>query len=219
MHPGAEALMGVEALTAETAEGDAEKLDVITRDLEVAMAGIEPFGEPRTLKEAERRPDWPKWQEAVSEKISRLERFGMWELVTPPSNAKIVGCRWVFRLKHNANGDIDKHRGRVVAKGFTQQFGVDYVETFAPVAKLTLIRVIIALAASEDWELHQMDVKSAYLNGELDEDIYMELPPGYSPPNSAGKVCHLLKSLYGLKQAGHQWYQKLSSAFNDMKFT
>jgi len=178
-----------------------------------------PFGEPNTIQEAQKRDDWERWKEAVTEEIGRLESFGTWQLVKRPTNTNIVGCRWVFREKHDAEGKVAKYRARIVARGFTQEFGVDYEETFAPVAKLPSIRAVIALAIQHSWELHQMDVKSAYLNGDLDKTIYMEIPPGYNPPNSEGKVCRLLKSLYGLKQAGRQWYKKLSETFFSIDFT
>jgi Reverse transcriptase (RNA-dependent DNA polymerase)/Integrase core domain len=173
------------------------------RVLEMAMAVTEPFGEPQTLKQAEKQDDWKQWEEAIAEEIGRLEKFQTWELVDIPKNSNIVGCWWVFRLKHDATGNVVKYRVRVIAKSFTQQPRVDFRETFAPITKLASIWSTIVLAVTHDWELHQMDVKSAYLNGDLEEMIFMDLPPGYTP-SLTGKVCKLKKSIYGLKQAGHQ---------------
>jgi Reverse transcriptase (RNA-dependent DNA polymerase) len=148
-----------------------------------------------------------------------LEKFQTWELVDIPKNSNIVGCWWVFRLKHDAARNIVKYQARIIAKGFTQQPRVDFRETFAPVTKLASIQSTIALAVTHNWELHQMDVKSAYLNGDLEETIFMDLSPGYTPPGSTGKVCKLKKSIYGLKQAGRQWYQKLSNCFDRIGLT
>jgi Reverse transcriptase (RNA-dependent DNA polymerase) len=148
-----------------------------------------------------------------------LEKFQTWELVNIPKNSNIIGYRWVFRLKHNATRNIVKYRACVVAKGFTQQPRVDFRETFAPITKLASIQSMIALAITHDWELYQIDIKSAYLNGDLKEMIFMNLPPGYTPPGSTGKVCKLKKSIYGLKQAGCQWYQKLSNCFDRIGLT
>ena len=164
----------------------------------------EPFGEPRTVKEAMSRDDWPEWKKAIEHELGALEKYGTWSLVPKPDGVNVVGSCWVFRLKHNACGDIERYRARLVAQGFTQIYGVDFLDTFAPVAKLSSIRVILTLAARFDWELEQMDVKSAYLNGELDETIYMRQPPGFEVRGSKDKVCKLQKTLYGLKQAGRQ---------------
>jgi Reverse transcriptase (RNA-dependent DNA polymerase) len=131
------------------------------RALEMAMVATEPFSKPQTLKQAEKQGDWKQWEEAIAEEIGRVEKFQTWELVDIPKNSNIVGCRWVFRLKHDAARNIVKYQARVVAKGFTQQPGVNFGETFAPVTKLASIQSTIMLAVTHDWELHQMDVKSA----------------------------------------------------------
>ena len=114
-------------------------------------------------------------------------------------------------MKQNADGSIERYKARLVAKGFSQKEGIDYTETFAPVAKFCSIRALLALAAQQDMEIHQMDVKTAFLNGDIDVDIYMKQPQGYVIKGKEDYVCKLHKSLYGLKQAGRAWYQKIDN--------
>jgi Reverse transcriptase (RNA-dependent DNA polymerase) len=167
--------------------------------------------EPRSLAEAKRHPDWHLWEKAIQDELGLLHESGTWELTEAPTNANIVGSKWVFRAKKDAAGNVVRYKARLVAQGFSQVPGVDYFDTFAPVAKLASIRTMLMLAAAKDMELHQIDIKGAYLNGELTENerVYMSQPPGYHAPNSSGKVCILQKTLYGLKQSGQHWYQKL----------
>ena len=176
--------------------------------------------EPRNLAEAKRCPDWPLWEKAISEELTTLRKAGTWKLEEPPPGANIIGSKWVFKAKKDPSGKVVRYKARLVAQGFSQVEGVDYFDTYAPVVKLASSRVIIALANRMGWGLHQVDVKGAYLNGELqsDEVLYMHHPPGYREDNS-GRVLHLLKSLYGLKQAGRRWYQKFVSIFNALRFT
>ena len=133
------------------------------------------------------------------EEMKALHKNHTWELVKLPIGKKTVGCRWVFTVKHNADGSIERYKARLVAKWYTQTYGVDYQETFAPVAKMNLIRILLSLAANKDWALHQFDVKNIFLHGDLEEEVYMDIPPGFDDSKSAGKVCKLKKSLYGLK--------------------
>ena len=107
-----------------------------------------------------------------------------------------VGCKWVFTVKYNSDGSIERYKARLVAQGFTQTYGVDYQETFAPIAKLNTIRVFLSLATNNDWQLQQLEVKNAFLNGDLEEGVFMELPPGFDVAREDGKVCKLKKSLY-----------------------
>lgn len=167
--------------------------------------------EPRTLAEAKGRPDWPLWENAIQEELTLLKETGTYKLVDSPAGANIVGSKWVFRAKKDSAGNVVRYKARLVAQGFSQVPGVDYFDTFAPVAKLASIRTVLAMAAHLDLELHQIDIKGAYLNGELTsrERIYMKQPPGFHAPNSSGQVWHLLKTLYGLKQSARRWYHKL----------
>ena len=140
------------------------------------------------------------WDDAMNEEMAALEANDTWELVPLPSGKKAIGCKWVYKTKHNVDGNIEHHKARLVAKGYAQTYGIDYEETFAPVAKMTTVRAVIAVAASRGWIMHQMDVKNAFLNGELQEEVYMDQPPGYVDPGYPDYVCRLLKALYGLKQ-------------------
>uniref|UniRef100_A0A2N9HKE0 Integrase catalytic domain-containing protein n=1 Tax=Fagus sylvatica TaxID=28930 RepID=A0A2N9HKE0_FAGSY len=162
---------------------------------------------PKSYREALSHPGWRK---AMEEEMHALDLNHTWDLVHKPAGTSIVGCRWVFTVKQNPNGSVDRLKARLVAKGFTQTYGLDYTETFSPVAKLNSIRIIISLAANLDWPLHQLDVKNAFLHGDLNETVYMAQPPGFE---SKGEyVCHLKKSIYGLKQSPRAWFDKFSKA-------
>jgi hypothetical protein len=122
-----------------------------------------------------------------------------WHLVPLLKGRKLVSFKWFYRTKYASNGSVERHKARLVAKGFSQVEGIDYNETFAPIAKMNSIHLVLVLAASHKWEVHQMDVKSTLLHWDLQEDIYMEQPPSHVQ-NDSSLVCHLKKSLYGLKQ-------------------
>jgi transposase InsO family protein len=147
-----------------------------------------------------------KWTKAMSVEMEALEKNNTWKIIELPPGKKPVGCKWVYSIKYNAEGKIERYKARLVAKGYTQTYGVDFQETFSPVAKLNSVRVLLSLAANFDWPLHQFDVKNAFLHGELEEEIYMELPPGYEYGVAANKVCKLEKALYGLKQSPRAWF-------------
>ncbi|KAJ3474391.1 hypothetical protein NLI96_g12482 [Meripilus lineatus] len=174
--------------------------------------------EPRSYKEAARGKEAEHWMKGCEKEMGRLKRYGTYILVKPPAGANIIGSKWVFRRKKDAIGKVIEYKARLVAQGFTQTYGVDYTDTFAPVAKLTSIRTILALAARNDWEIHQMDVKSAYLNGTLDEVIYMRQPEGFIEPGKEHLVAQLIKTIYGLKQSGRYWYQEFSQALGELGF-
>ena len=133
---------------------------------------------------------------------------GMWELTERPYGCKHVGCKWVFKKKLRPDGTIEKYKARLVAKGYTQKEREDFFDMYSPVARLTTIRALLFLTVSYGLIVHQMDVKTAFLNRELDEEIYMDQPDGFVVKGQESKVCKLLKSLYGLKQAPKQWHEK-----------
>ena len=172
--------------------------------------------EPRTYKEAIDRNDAKQWEKAMREEYDSIISNQTWSVVDLPPGRKAIGCRWVYRIKYTSTGEIDKYKARLVAKGYSQARGIDFDETFAPVVKFNSIRILLAFAAQYDLEIHQMDVKSAYLNGDLVEEIYMEQPEGFIDPTGKEKVCQLHKSLYGLKQAGRSWYHKIDAYFGEL---
>jgi transposase InsO family protein len=174
--------------------------------------------DPSTYEEAMGRPDAPMWRAAMQAEIDSLRAAGTYDVVPLPHGRSAIGGKWVYRTKRNAAGDIVKYKARWVAQGFSQKFGIDYNETFAPVARFDSIRAILAMVAHHDWELHQMDVKSAYLNGDLDEEIYMHQPIGFVIGDCGGLACRLNKSLYGLKQAGRTWNKRIDSALRSLHF-
>ena len=126
-----------------------------------------------------------------------------------PKNHKVIGIKWIFKLNKNLDGEIMKHKARLVAKGYAQQFGVDYSEVFTPVPRLETVRLILAYAAIKNWEVHHMDVKTAFLNGELEEEVYVVQPEGFVDKENPNMVLKLRKALYGLKQAPRPWNFKL----------
>ena len=163
--------------------------------------------EPTTYEKAITAADSTSWLEAMKTELKAMEDLNVWVVVPRPADTNIVSCKWIYKIKRDAHGAITRYRARLVARGFTQVHGTDYLDTYAPVTRLETIRLLFALAVEKDWEIRQIDVKTAYLHGELDEDIYMEPPKGYDVPD--GCVLLLLKALYGLRQAGRQWYKRL----------
>lgn len=151
-----------------------------------------------------------EWAAAVTEEVQALIKNGTWEITSLPSGKKPVGCKWIFSMKYNADGSVNRYKARLVAKGFTQSYGVDYEETFAPVAKLNSVRVILSLDANLDWPFYILDIKNVFLNGDLEEEVYMQIPPGLESSSTANMVCRLRKSLYGLRQAPRAWFDRLT---------
>ncbi|KAL6335516.1 hypothetical protein AAG906_030644 [Vitis piasezkii] len=171
--------------------------------------------EPRTYNQASKNDSWVQ---AMNCEYQALLRNNTWSLVPPPSSAHIVGCRWIYKLKYRPDGSIDRHKARLVAQGFTQTPGIDYFDTFSPVVKPCTIRLILALAVSFQWPVRQLDVENAFLNGDLEEEVFMTQPQGFVNPTYPTYVCKLHKALYGLKQAPRAWFQKLRIALLDYGF-
>jgi len=154
-----------------------------------------------------------KWRTAMDVEMEAIKRNGMWELMELPAGGKKVGVKWVYKTKLNENGAVDKYKARLVVKGYSQQYGVDYIEVFAPVAYMETIRLVVALAAQRGWTIYQLDVKSAFLYGELNEEVFVEQPCGYVQKGHEHKVYKLKKALYGLKQAPCAWYSRIEACF------
>ncbi len=162
---------------------------IATKEVErVTVAFLE---EPQNIEEALTCENTKEWECAMREEYDSLMINNTWTLEPLPAGRKPLSCKWVIKIKQDANGEVERYKARLVARGFTQTYRVDYNETFAPVAKFTVIRCILALAALEDMEIHQMDVKTAFLNGELEEEIYMEQPQGFMHQRGEHLVCKL----------------------------
>jgi hypothetical protein len=207
-------------------EPDAIQVDITGDDgpdVEQAMATVieNAEGLTPTYAEARRRPDWPKWEEAIQKELKGLESSGTWRLVKRPTDTNVVDSKWVLKIKKNAAGEVDKYKARLVARGFTQIYGVDYYETYAPVARLASFRLLMAIAARNGWPLENFDFDQAFLNSKLgdDEVIYLEQPPGYESKDREHWVWRLLRSLYGLKQGARNWYEALCQALMELGFT
>lgn len=174
------------------------------------MAKVLQVNDPRSYEEARGKKEW---EQAMEEEYDALVKNKTWELVQLPKGKNVIGFKWVYKTKFKSDGAIEKFKARLVAKGFNQKEGVDYEETFAPVIKMNTVRIILSLAASLGWHIHQMDVKNAFLNGDLYEEIYMNQPPGFVDQQHPNLVCRLKKSLYGLKQAPRAWNEKIDRYF------
>jgi len=167
--------------------------------------------EPITVKEALTGKESEKWYKAMREEYDSILKNQTWELVDLPKGKKAIDCKWVFKIKTDIEGNLERYKARLVAKGFSQQYGVDYDETFSPVVRHSTLRLLIALAAKLNLDIDQMDIKTAFLNGDLKETVYMKQPESFIQKNNESKVCLLKKSLYGLKQAPRAWYEKIHS--------
>src|SRR5450432_878347 len=196
----------------------------------IFSARIQALSEPTSYREAVKHPYQWQWQKAMKEEFEALDRNKTWDLVDEDtalkSGKRVIGCKWVYKLKRNANGSR-RFKARLVIRGFEQKYGIDYIETFAPVAKFVTVRMLFAMAAKYNWEIEQMDVITAFLNPALQEEVYMELPEGYTIPeghtipcSSGGKtICRLRKCLYGLKQAPRAWYSDIDAYLSSIGFT
>jgi hypothetical protein len=156
--------------------------------------------DPLTYSQAIKDFDSKKWISAMNEEFDSMGKNGVWRLVKRHEGMKVVGCKWIFKRKRDVSRKVEKFKARLVAKGYTQEYGVDFEETFSPVVRIQSIRAILSLVAFFDFELYQMDVKTAFLNGDLEEDVYMEQPEGFISKGDENKVCKLEKSIYGLSK-------------------
>ncbi|CAA7026159.1 unnamed protein product [Microthlaspi erraticum] len=175
--------------------------------IEVCLVAHE---EPQTYDKAS---DSKEWRKAMTEEIEMIEKNKTWELVDKPEKKKVINVKWIYKIKTHANGNQVKDKARLVARGFSQEYGVDYLETFVPVSRYETIRAIFAYTAQMKWRLYLMDVKSAFLNGELKEDVYVTQPPGFVIEGKEEKVLRLHKALYGVKQVPRTWYARMDSYF------
>ncbi|CAI7930410.1 unnamed protein product [Closterium sp. NIES-54] len=209
--PAKSALAGAALMVGEDEESDYE---------ECAFAFFSPVeipGEPATLKEALESSDAEEWKKAMESELKSIEENGTWELVELPKGRKAITSKWLFKIKSDADGKIERYKSRLVAKGYQQKEKVDYKELFAPVVKLTTLRTLLAGAAIKGWVVKQMDVTTAFLNGVLEEEIFMAQPEGFD--DGSGRVLRLKKALYGLKQTPRQWYLKLRGVLEEIGLT
>ena len=176
---------------------------------ELLFLGIE---EPGNFKDAVKEPEWKK---AMQVEMDAIEKNKTWVLTDLPPGRKAISLKWVYKLKKNTEGEIVKYKARLLARGFVQKKGVDFEEVFAPVTRLKTLRLLLALAAKNAWEVHHLDVKSAFLNGDLLEEVYVSQPEGFVQESQRHKVYRLLKALYGLRQAPRAWYARLNKCLRD----
>ena len=174
--------------------------------------------EPTTIEEALSGVHSKQWKTAADAEYQSLMENDTWELVNLPEGRKVVGCKWIFRVKYDGKGKVERFKGRLVAQGYSQKYGIDYDETFSPVARYSSIRTLLAFAVEMGMQIHQMDVVTAFLNGDLKEEIYMQQPPGYIQSGTEMLVCKLKKSLYGLKQSPRCWNEKLCEHLKSLEF-
>ncbi|GKA75888.1 retrovirus-related pol polyprotein from transposon TNT 1-94 [Tanacetum coccineum] len=171
---------------------------------------------PKNVKEAIQDESWTM---GMQEELNQFKTNDVWSLVPPPDNQTIIGTKWVFKNKLDENGVVSRNKARLVAQGYNQQEGIDFDETYAPVARLESIRILLAYACAHDFKLFQMDVKSAFLNGFINEEVYVAQPPGFVDFEKPNHVFKLKKALYGLKQAPKAWYDRLKAFFLDHMYT
>ncbi|GAB2301453.1 hypothetical protein Dimus_039376 [Dionaea muscipula] len=176
------------------------------------LAECEPFGFQEAVEDK-------AWSQAMDDEISAINRNNTWQLVDLPMGCKAIGVKWVYKLKKDVEGNVVKHKARLVVKGYNQQPGIDFNEVFAPVARLETVRLLLTMAARLQWEVFQMDFKSAFLNGVLKEDVYIQQPPSYAVKGREHQVLKLHKALYGLKQAPRTWNITLDSFLRDIGFS
>ena len=175
--------------------------------------------DPCSLSQVLVSPERKEWETAMKEEMESLLKHSTWTLEPLPPGQRAVKCKWLFKKKLDSLGNVQRFKARLVARGFTQQEGIDYSETFSPVVRYESLRVILSIAASENMEIYQINVKTAFLHGELEETIYMHQPPGFIKKDREDYVCRLRRSLYGLKQASRAWNSKLNSILGEFGMT
>ena len=171
--------------------------------------------EPSSFREAAQHD---VWQEAMVEEYDSIMKNQVWEVVSRPQGKKVVGFRWIYKVKHAADGSVEKYKAHFVAKGFSHKEGINYEETFAPVARYFSIRTIISLAAEMGWRVHQMDVKTAFLNRVIEEEVYIEQPEGFDVENRETHVCKLHRAIYGINQEPRAWYSRIDNYLREMGY-
>jgi hypothetical protein len=190
---------------------------IISADIHLCALHDDTASDPSNVSEARKSDYWTEWLAAMHEELASLKAKGVYEeIATLPPGRSAIQCKWVLHIKRDKIGNISRFKARLVAKGFTQKPGQDFTFTFAPVARWDSIRSLLCLAALHDFEIRQLDVKTAYLNGPLDEELYMRAPEGF---HFSSPYWRLHKGLYGLRQAGRQWYLTLHDAYSDLGFT
>jgi len=189
---------------------------VIFMGEEITDQGLD--NDPVSYKEAMEDEHSSEWFKAMEDEIKSMSTNDVWNLAEIPKGAKMVGCKWVYKTKRDSRGNIERFKARLVAKGFTQREGIDYNETFSPVSTKDSFRIIMALVAHYDLKLHQMDVKTTFLNGDLHENVYMAQPEGFIMKGKEHMGCKLKRSIYGLKQASRQWYIKFDEIIRQFDF-
>ncbi|CAI7812222.1 unnamed protein product [Closterium sp. NIES-53] len=209
--PAKSALAGAALMVGEDEESDYEECAF------TFFSPVEMRAEPANLKEALESSDAEEWKKAMESELKSIEENSTWELVELPEWRKAITSKWFFKIKSDADGKIERYKSRLVAKGYQQKEKVDYNELFAPVVKPTTLRTLLAGAAIKGWVVKQMDVTTAFLNGVLEEEIFMAQPKGFD--DGSGRFLRLKKALYGLKQAPRQWYLKLRGVLEEISFT
>lgn len=194
-------------------------LDKLSEGYKAYICAISLQPEPSSFTQTKKFYEWLK---AMNEELLALESTHTWDIVSLPSDKHAIGCKWVYKVKLNADGTLERYKERLVSKRYTQQEGIDFVDTFSPVAKMITVKTLLAVAAAKNWSLTQLDISNAFLNGELTKEINMKLPLGYTPKAGVtlppNVFCKLNKSLYGLKQASRQWFMKFSMILLSLGF-
>jgi histone deacetylase 1/2 len=169
--------------------------------------------EPANLADALQNTHWRK---AMDEEFDALQWNNTWRLVPSHAGKNVIDCHWIYKIKRKSDGSIDRYKARLVAKGFKQRYGIDYEDTFSPLVKIAIVRLVLALSVSRGWSLRQLDVKNEFLHGVLEEEE--REPPGYEDKDKPHHICKLDKALYGLKQAPRAWYSRLSAKLINLGF-